>query len=129
MENTAFNASAAQSRFPGLGLASMSRSKCTMHRWQRAFGSSSPTAATGPVHRSPVTSLTPFKPRAMWPVMNSRRLSTSSFMPSATASASRRPSAPTPIATSTLTFSTLPPHSDRPGTPCVRRCAHSAWRR
>lgn len=82
------NASAAQSRFLGSTLASMSRSKCTLHRWQRAFGSSSFTAATSPAHRSPATSPTPFKPRAMMPVMNSRQLSTSSFMPSATASTS-----------------------------------------
>ena len=90
-----------------------------MHRWQRAPGSSSPTAETRPAHRSPVTSLTPFNPRASMPVMNPRQLSASSFMPSATEITSLRPSVPTPMATSTPAFSTEPPQQRLCHTPSM----------
>ena len=39
--------------------------KCTMHRWYFALGSIEPTVATSPAHRSPTTSLTPFRPRSI----------------------------------------------------------------
>jgi hypothetical protein len=64
---------------------------------------------TSPAHRSPVTRRTPVSPREMSEETKLFQLAESSFMPSVTPITSRCPSDPTPIATSTLTFSTAPP--------------------
>ena len=53
--------------------------------------------------------------------MNCSQLALSSFMPSVTPITSRCPVSSTPIATSTLTFSTLPPHVRLCHTPSTNR--------
>lgn len=59
------------------------------------------------------------------PLTNCSQLSPSSFMPSATPTASRRPSESTPMATSTLTFSTCPPHERLCHTPSTNTYGYS----
>lgn len=110
MAKIASGAADAHSRWVGGTLESTLRMKWTMHRWYPACGSISPTVATSPAHLSPTTSLTPFRPRSIMDRMNRSRLALSSFMPSATPMTSRWPVSSTPMATSTLTFSTDPPH-------------------
>ena len=110
MAKTALSAADAHSRWVGGTLESTLRMKWTTHRWYLACGSISPTVATSPAHLSPTTSLTPFRPRSIMDRMNCSQLALSSFMPSATPMTSRWPVSSTPMATSTLTFSTDPPH-------------------
>jgi hypothetical protein len=62
---------------------------------------------------------TPLNPREMSEETNESQLVESSFMPSATPITSRCPSARTPMATSTLTFSTAPPHERLCHTPSM----------
>lgn len=95
------------------------RMKCTMHRWYPARGSMERTVETRPAQRSPTTSLTPLRPRSIMPLTNCSQLAESSFMPSATPMTSRWPSESTPTATSTLTFSTEPPHERLCHTPSM----------
>ena len=63
--------------------------KCTMHRWYFALGSIEPTVATSPAHRSPTTSLTPFRPRSITADSNRVPLSFGTFSSSLTATAGR----------------------------------------
>jgi hypothetical protein len=74
---------------------------------------------TSPAHPSPAAGRTPAGPREMSEETKLFQLAESSFMPSATPTASRCPSKPTPIATSMLTFSTAPPHERLCRTPSM----------
>ena len=99
--------------------------KCTMHRWYLAFGSIESTVEASPAHRSPATSLTPLNPRSIMLRKNRSQLAASSRMPSSTAMTSRRPSVPTPMATRTLTLSTLPPQDRLRHTPSTNTYGYS----
>ena len=99
--------------------------KRTMHRWYFAFGSIELTVATRPAHRSPTISRTPLSPRSIIPLKNCSQLAASSLMPSSTAITSRRPSASTPMATSTPAFSTCPPHERLCHTPSTNTYGYS----
>ena len=96
-----------------------------MHRWYPARGSMERTVETRPAQRSPTTSLTPLRPRSIMPLTNCSQLAESSFMPSATPMTSRWPSESTPTATSTLTFSTEPPHERLCHTPSMNTYGYS----
>ena len=76
---------------------------------------------TSPAHRSPTTSRTPLRLRSIMLLTNCSQLALSSFMPSATPTTSRWPVSSTPMATSTLTFSTDPPHVRLCHTPSTNR--------
>lgn len=92
MENTAFRAADAHSRWLGGVLESTLRMKCAMHRWYLALGSIEFTVATSPAHRSPTTRRTLLRPRSIMPLTNCSQLAESSFMPSVTPMTSRWPS-------------------------------------
>ena len=121
MANTALSAPAAHAACLRLTLESTLRMKWTVHRWYLASGSIEFTVATSPAHRSPTTSRTPLRPRSIRLLTNCSQLALSSFMPSATPTTSRWPVSSTPIATSTLTFSTDPPHVRLCHTPSTNR--------
>lgn len=125
MANIAFRAADAQSRWLGGTFESTLRMKCTMHRWYFARGNIEFTVETSPAHRSPTTRRTPFKPRSIMLRMNCSQLAASSLMPSVTPMTSRWPSALTPMATRTLTFSTLPPQERLCHTPSMNTYGYS----
>ena len=81
------------------------RWKWTVQRWQGASGKTSASAPIMPADLSPVTILTPLRPRSRSESRNSRQLSADYVYPSAQPMTSRYPSSFTPIAMSTATLS------------------------
>ena len=81
------------------------RWKWTAQRWQGASGKTSASAPTMPADLSPVTILTPLRPRSRSESRNSRQLPADSVYPSAQPMTSRHPSSFAPVAMSTATLS------------------------
>src|SRR5512135_769743 len=94
-------AAATISASPLRTLASTLRRKCTRHRCQLAPCSTAATAAASPRWASLMTRCTPVSPRSRSERKNSVQNSSVSLSPTAWPSTSRRPSADTPVATTT----------------------------